>query len=118
MISDLSQCKSIAKEWVKKHDSRCYQRGRKLGYMELMKGLWEVRGYEHLGLSVQNLRDKADHAEKRPRNADKESADCSRQGNIGSTLPREEHHVCNLQTVNEQIQTCIKDLLRNVVLHN
>ena len=39
IISDLLQYKLTAKEWVKKGDPRCYQRGRKMGYMELMKNL-------------------------------------------------------------------------------
>ena len=63
IISDLLQYKLTAKEWVKKGDPRCYQRGRKMGYMKLMKNLWEERGYELLDLSTQNLRDKAAHAE-------------------------------------------------------
>ena len=48
MISDLIQCKSTAKELVKKDHPSCGLGERKLGYMELMKQLWEVKGYECL----------------------------------------------------------------------
>ena len=101
MIFDLLQCKLTAKEWVNEGDPRCYQRGRKMGYMELMKNLWEERGYELLGLSAQNLRDKAAHAEKCLGNVDKERVDCSGRRNIGSTLSRREDvDETNLQAVN------------------
>ena len=33
--------------------------GRKIGYMKLMLQLWNEKGYENLGLSAQNLSDRA-----------------------------------------------------------
>ena len=33
--------------------------GRKIGYMQLMKDIWDELGFGHLALSSQNLRDKA-----------------------------------------------------------
>ena len=66
MISNLMQGKLAEKELTKKDHPSCYRDERKVGYMELMKQLWEVKGYECLGLSTQNLRNKAAYAEKRP----------------------------------------------------
>ena len=38
--------------------------GRKKGYIQVMKDLWDKKGYEHLGLKSQNLRDQAARLEK------------------------------------------------------
>ena len=38
--------------------------GRKKGYIEVMKQLWEEKGYGHLALKGQNLRDQASRLEK------------------------------------------------------
>ena len=38
--------------------------GRKKGYIEVMKDLWDAKGYGHLGLKPQNLRDQASRLEK------------------------------------------------------
>ena len=38
--------------------------GRKIGYIQLMKQLWEERGYASLGLTGQNLRDQASKLQK------------------------------------------------------
>ena len=36
-----------------------YKNGRKKGYIELMKDLWEEKGYGYLELRNENLRDQA-----------------------------------------------------------
>ena len=35
------------------------ENGKKRGYIEVMKRLWDELGYENLGIKVQNLRDQA-----------------------------------------------------------
>ena len=60
MISDLMLCRASA---IARHGDLSYQAknasGRRKGYMEIMKELWEEKGYASLGYTAQNLRDKA-----------------------------------------------------------
>ena len=55
MVKDLLSCRERAIE------KRNCQKNRKQGpgYMEIMRILWEEMGYKYLGLTAQNLRDKA-----------------------------------------------------------
>ena len=61
---DLLECKKRAKELVGSDAPPCNENGRKKGYIEVMKQLWEEKGYEHLGIRSQNLRDQASRLEK------------------------------------------------------
>ena len=61
---DLLECKKRAKELVGPDTPPCNENGRKKGYIEVMKQLWEDKGYEHLGIRSQNLRDQASRLEK------------------------------------------------------
>ena len=61
---DLLECKKRAKELVGSDTPPCNENGRKKGYIEDMKQLWEEKGYEHLGIRSQNLRDQASGLEK------------------------------------------------------
>ena len=42
-----------------------YKNGRKKGYIELIKDLWEEKGYGYLELKSENLRDQASRLEKK-----------------------------------------------------
>ena len=42
----------------------CNENGRKRGYVDIMKELWDEMGYVQLGLESQNLRDQAARLEK------------------------------------------------------
>ena len=64
MNRDLLECKKRAKELVGSDTPPCNENGRKKGYIEVMKKLWEKKGYEHLGIRSQNLRDQASRLEK------------------------------------------------------
>ena len=64
MNCDLLECKKRAKELVGSDTPPCNENGRKKGYIEVMKQLWEDKGYEHLGIRSQNLRDQASRLEK------------------------------------------------------
>ena len=64
MNSDILECKKKAKEMVSSNNSPYYTNGRKKGYIEVMKDLWEVKGYGYLGSMSQNLRDQASRLEK------------------------------------------------------
>ena len=64
MNTDLLECKKKAMEFLKSENPPCYVNGRKKGYIQVMKDLWDKKGYEHLGLKSQNLRDQAAMLEK------------------------------------------------------
>ena len=57
MLNDLSRCKEEAKLAVSSADPPLKPNGRKKGYMEVMKELWDTKGYSQLNLSSQNLVD-------------------------------------------------------------
>ena len=58
MNDALLQCKSKAVKLTKGDNPPRSENGRKIGYMSLMKDMWDELGYGHLALSSQNLRDK------------------------------------------------------------
>ena len=64
MNTDLLECKKKAMAFLKAENPPCYVNGRKKGYTQAMKDLWDKKGYEHLGLKSQNLRDQAARLEK------------------------------------------------------
>ena len=59
MSDALLQCKSKAVKLAKGDNPPRSENGRKIGYMSLMKDMWDELGYGQLALSSQNLRDKA-----------------------------------------------------------
>ena len=48
-----------AKELASSEDPPCNESGRKRGYVDIMKELWDGMGYVQLGLKSQDLRDQA-----------------------------------------------------------
>ena len=64
MNSDILECKKKAKEMMSSNNPPYYTNGRKIGYVEVMKVLWEEKGYGYLELKSQNLRDRASRLEK------------------------------------------------------
>ena len=64
MNTDLLQCKRDAQDLVASSDAPRNRNGRKKGYIEVMAELWEAKGYAHLGIKSQNLRDQASRIEK------------------------------------------------------
>ena len=77
MNGDILECKKKAKEMVSSNNPPYYTNGRKKGYTELMKDLWEEKGYGHLELKSKNLRDQGSKLEKllqdRTRNSENSS---------------------------------------------
>lgn len=61
MNSDVLECKIKAQEMamVAYGNAPCNNNGRKKGYIEVMKQLWDEMGYRHYELKGQNLRDQA-----------------------------------------------------------
>ena len=59
MNSDLLECKRKAKEIITSENAPRKANGRKIGYMAVLKDLWEEEGYAELKLTSQNLRDHA-----------------------------------------------------------
>ena len=64
MNRDLLECKKKAKELVASGNPPCRENGNKKGYIAVMTELWVEKGYEHLGIKSQNLRDQASRLEK------------------------------------------------------
>ena len=64
MNSDIQECKRRAQELVASNNAPLNRNGRKKGYIEIMKQFWEEKGYGHLALKGQNLRDQASRLEK------------------------------------------------------
>ena len=64
MNNDVLECKRRAQELVASDSAPLNRNGRKKGYIEVTKQLWEEKGYGHLALKGQNLRDQASRLEK------------------------------------------------------
>lgn len=64
MNQDVLECKRKAQELITSDRAPVNGNGRKKGYIEVMKDLWDAKGYGHLGLKPQNLRDQASRLEK------------------------------------------------------
>ena len=59
MNKDVLDCKRQAMEMTSSGNPPRNENGRKRGYIEVMKRLWDEMGYEMLGIKAQNLRDQA-----------------------------------------------------------
>ena len=64
MNTDVLECKRNAEELVTSGNAPFNRNGRRKGYIEVMKELWEEKVYGNLGLKSQNLRDQASRLEK------------------------------------------------------
>ena len=108
MINDILDCRDRAIEENRSSMDTTSSRGRK-GYMEIMKCMWEEKGYASLELSAQNLRDRASYYEKKMELGDlrgtptEEIEEHNQQDNIIS----ENIEVESIQTISEDI--CINE---------
>ena len=59
MNEDVLECKRKAQELTTPGRAPANGNGRKKGCVEVMKDLWDAKGYGHLELKSQNLRDQA-----------------------------------------------------------
>ena len=64
MCIDLLTCKDEAKQLFASEECPTNEKGRKIGVMQLTLKFWNEKGYESLGKTAQNLRDKLAHLEK------------------------------------------------------
>ena len=64
MNKDVLECKKKAQELVSSENPPCNENGRKRGYIDVMKELWDDMGYKNLQLKSQNLRNQASRLEK------------------------------------------------------
>ena len=64
MNKDVLECKIRAKEHLSSENPPCNANGRKRGYIDHMKELWDDMGWAHLELKSQHLRDQASRLEK------------------------------------------------------
>ena len=67
MNEDLLECKRKAQELITSSGAPVNANGRKKGYIEIMKNLWDAKGYGDLGLKPQNLPDQASRLKKNSR---------------------------------------------------
>ena len=95
MKSVLLECKKKAKLMVEMKDPVVMVWGRRKGYMEVMKELFDQAGYEHLGFTHQNLRDQAAHLETLLGNV---------TGNVSSKIGRRRRN--ELESLMEGNETC------------
>ena len=84
MNNDILECKKKAKELASSENPPCSENGRKRGYVDITKGLWDQMGYV-LGLKSQNLRDQADRLEKMNSNSTARTEE--RYATIDAILP-------------------------------
>ena len=68
MNKDVLECKKKAQELVSSENPLCNENGRKRGYIDVMKELWDNMGYKNLQLKNQNVRDQAARLEKKRNN--------------------------------------------------
>ena len=61
---DILECKTRAVELTSSQNPPSNRNGRRKGNFEVMKRLWDEKGYAHLELKNQNLRDQATRLEK------------------------------------------------------
>ena len=73
MNNDVLECKRQAQELVASESAPLNRNARKKGYIEVLKQLWEEKGYGYLVLKGQNLRDQAPRLEKYQEGLDGES---------------------------------------------
>ena len=85
MNTDLLECKRRAKELSTLGETPRNPSGRKKGYMQIMKELWDETGYADLNLTSQNLRDQAASLEKT-------------LGNVGETIVRSVRRIRDRET--------------------
>ena len=61
---DILECKRKTKQLTSSQNPPCNRNDRRKGYIEVMRELWDEKGYAHLELKSQNLRDQASLLEK------------------------------------------------------
>jgi len=87
MSEDLLDCKRKAQELITSSGAPVNGNGRKKGYIEIMKNLWDAKGYGDLGLKPQNLRDQASRLEKiQERSVDNISGDSRAMSGIDESM--------------------------------
>ena len=87
MNEDLLECKRKAQELITSSRAPVNGNGRKKGYIEVMKNLWDAKGYGDLGLKPQNLRDQASRLEKiQERSVDNTSSDSRAMSGIDESM--------------------------------
>lgn len=87
MSEDLLECKRKAQELITSSGAPVNGNGRKKGYIEIMKNLWDAKGYGDLGLKPQNLRDQASRLEKiQERSVDNTSGDSRAMSGIDESM--------------------------------
>ena len=87
MNEDLLECKRKAQELMTSSGAPVNANGRKKGYIEIMKNLWDAKGYGDLGLKPQNLRHQASRLEKiQERSVDNTTGDSTAMSGIDESM--------------------------------
>ena len=104
MNDDVLQCKRKAKELISSQNPPRNENGKKKGYIEVMKQLWDDEGYGQLGLKSYNLRNQAAKLEKMPEYAE-ESNIVDTSGNAtGETNTESRQDTVNISNMEENYE--------------
>ena len=104
MNLDLLACKAKALTLTSSEDPPRQENGKKKGYMQVMKELWDEMGYAHIQCSSQNLRDQAARVEKT-------------LGNVAETIAESVHDA--IETVrNSDIQENVEEIGNDEIIQN
>ena len=115
MIIDILDCRKRALEQYRSNDDGTTIRGR-TGYMEIMKRLWEEKGYISLGLTAQNLRDRAAYYEKSRRDVGGSSSGGNEGRNLQQNIVSQENGEAEKPDMATEVnadEICINDSANN-----
>ena len=87
MNIDLLNCKRNAVEMAQMEQPLLDDKGKKKGYIKIMKELWDAKGYKELGFSSQNLRDQAARLESQRQNSENLYGDTQAHENSRESSP-------------------------------
>ena len=107
MISDLISCRERALEERNSQDKR------RQGYMEIMRLVWEEKGYASLGLTAQNLRDKAAQVIKSREDNQQYDEETSGSNNNSDELVNENRQQDQYENINTRENVCINEEVIN-----
>lgn len=107
MISDLISCRERALEERNSQDKR------RQGYMEIMRLMWEEKGYASLGLTAQNLRDKAAQVIKAREDNQQYDEETSGSNNNSDELVNENRQQDQYENINTRENVCINEEVIN-----
>ena len=99
MSSTLLECKRKAVLITKSNAPEAMDGNRKKGYIEIMKELWDQRGYEYLAIPRKNLRNQAARLEKSSGNAANNILDKVRRRQGNEIERNNDENIVNIDSI-------------------